>query len=69
MYLSEDILEYRKKHPRCRFCIHSRHPGELAESCFAKKCITTFKFLQPILCRRCSLYTLRTLDFDLKTGE
>lgn len=59
MELYPEVLEYRTKHPRCRFCFYSNCPGLSGEKCGAKNSLTLPRFLQPITCRFCKLYKVR----------
>lgn len=59
MELYPEVLEYRMKHPRCRFCFYSNCPGLPGEKCSVKKSLTFPRFLQPITCRFCKLYNVR----------
>ncbi len=59
MELYPEVLEYRMKHPRCRFCFYSHCPGLPEEKCSVKKSLTLPRFLQPITCRLCKLYKVR----------
>ena len=59
MELYPEVVEYRTKHPRCRFCFYSNFPGLFEEKCSVKNSLTFPKFLQPLTCRFCKLYKVR----------
>ena len=54
-----EILEYRAKHPRCRFCLYSEPLSLFKEKCSVKKSLASPRFLQPLTCRFCKLYKVR----------
>lgn len=72
MNLYPEVLEYRTKHPRCRFCFYSNCPGLPGEKCSAKNFLTLPRFLQPITCRFCKLYKVRdgiSINYTKNSGE
>lgn len=72
MQLYPEVLEYRTKHPRCRFCFYCSYSGSLAEKCGVKNSLTFPQFLQPITCRFCKLYKVRdgiTINYTRSNGE
>lgn len=72
MELYPEVLKYRTKHPRCRFCFYSNYPGLFEEKCSVKNSLTFPKFLQPLTCRFCKLYKVRdgiTISYARNNGE
>ena len=61
MELYPEVVEYRAKHPRCRFCFYSNFPGLFEEKCSIKNSLPFPKFLQPLTCRFVSFTRLETV--------
>lgn len=55
MFLNEEYMNYRGKHPRCRFCSEYCYSRK-GEKCMLKDAKILPRFIQPISCRLCAYY-------------
>lgn len=72
MVLNEEYMNYRIKHPRCRFCSEYWRNGK-REKCMLKDAKILPRFMQPISCRLCSHYKVEEAfsisRFQMRWGD
>ena len=55
------VIEYRKKHPHCKFCNHKSYAFN---RCTAKEIPIYFN-----MAKKCPMYLPKTTIYDVKMGE
>lgn len=58
MVLNEEYMNYRRKHPRCRFCSEYWY-NKKRSRCMLKDVKILPRFIQPISCRLCTYYKVK----------
>lgn len=69
MVLNEEYMNYRRKHPRCRFCREYWYNNKKRSKCMLKDAKILPRFIQPISCRLCAYYKVEETYSILKLQQ